>query len=49
MCVIVQKEYVALMLLRAYRAAEVRVNIRKGNIKIDSKEMELTTSGLNLI
>jgi hypothetical protein len=47
MCVIVQKKCV--MLLTAYRAAEVRVNTLKDNIKMDSKEMELTTSGTNLI
>ena len=48
-CVTVQKKYVPLMLLRAYRAAELCVNILKDNIKMDSKEIELMTSGLILI
>jgi hypothetical protein len=46
---IVHKKSVPLTLLRAYRAAELRVNMLKDNIKIDMKEMALMTSGLNLI
>ena len=46
MCVIVQKVYVALMLLRAYRAAGLRVNMLKDNIEMEIKEMALLTSGL---
>jgi hypothetical protein len=49
MCVIVQKKYVPLMLLRAYRAAGLRVNMLKDNIKMGIKEMALMTSGLNII
>jgi hypothetical protein len=37
------------MLLRAYRAAGLRVDMLKDNIKMDIKEMGLMTSGLNLI
>jgi hypothetical protein len=39
--VIVQKKYVPVMLLRAYRAAELRVNMLKDNTKMDIKEMAL--------
>jgi len=39
--VIVQKKYVALMLLTAYRAAGLRVNMLKENNEIDFKEMAL--------
>jgi len=35
MCAIVHKECVPLMFLRAYRAAELRVNMLKDNIEID--------------
>ena len=35
----VQKKYVALMLLTAYRAAGLRVNMLKDNIEMDRKEM----------
>jgi hypothetical protein len=49
MSVVVQKKYVALMLLRAYRATEVRVNNLKANIKMSSKEIWLMKSGLNFI
>jgi hypothetical protein len=45
MCVIVQKKYVPRMLLTAYRAAGLRVNMLKDNIK----EMALMTSGTNSI
>jgi hypothetical protein len=31
------------MLLRAYRAAELRANMLKNNIKVDIKEMALMT------
>jgi hypothetical protein len=37
--VTVQKKYVALMLLTAYRAAGLRVNMLKDNIEMDRKEM----------
>jgi hypothetical protein len=47
MCVTVQKKYVPLMLLTAYRAAGLGVNRLKGNIEMDIKEMALMTSGLN--
>ena len=47
-CLTVQNVYV--MLLRAYRAAELCVNMLKDNIEMDSKEMELMTSRqLNLM
>jgi hypothetical protein len=39
MCVIVQKKYIALMLLRAYRAAELRLNMLKDNIEMNSNKM----------
>ena len=39
MCVIVQKKYVPLMLLTAYRAAGLRVNMLKDNTEMDIKEM----------
>jgi hypothetical protein len=48
MCVIVQKKYVPLMLLTAYRAAGLRVNMLKDNIEMDSKETALMTSGLKI-
>ena len=48
-CLTVQKVYVPPMLLRAYRAAELCVNMLKDNIEMDSKEMTLMTSGLNFI
>ena len=40
---IVQKKNVALMLLRAYRAARLRLNMLKDNIEMDNKEMALKT------
>jgi hypothetical protein len=44
MCVIVQKKYVALMLLlKGYRTAELHINMLKDNIEMD-KEMALMTS-----
>ena len=49
MCVIVQKKYVALMLLRAYRAAGLCVNMLKDDNEIDVKEMALMTRVLKLI
>jgi len=49
MCVIVQKKYVPLMLLTAYRAAGLRVNMLKDNIEMDIKEMAIMTSGINMI
>jgi len=39
MCVIVQKKYVALMLLTVYRAAGLCVNVLKDNIECDIKEI----------
>jgi hypothetical protein len=39
--VIVQKKYVSLTLLRAYRAAELHVYMLKDNIEMDIKEMAL--------
>ena len=38
---IVQKKYVPLMLLTAYRAAGLRVNMLRDNIGIDIKEIAL--------
>ena len=49
MCVIMQKKYVPLMLLRAYRAAGLCVNMLKDNNEIDIKEMALMTGVLKLI
>jgi len=43
MYVIVQKKYVPLMLLRAHRTEELRVNMLKGIIKMDIKEITLKT------
>jgi hypothetical protein len=48
MCVTVLKKCVALMLLRAYRAAGLQVNMLKDNIEMDIKGMTLMTSGLNM-
>ena len=47
----VQKNYdpFTRVLLRAYRAAKLRVNILEDNNEMDSKEMEIMTSRLNLI
>ena len=42
-----QKKYLSLMLLTAYRAAGLRVNMQRDNTEIDIKEMALMTSGLN--
>ena len=39
MFVIVQKKYVPLMLLTAYRAAALRVNILRDNTEMDIREM----------
>jgi hypothetical protein len=39
MCGLVQKQYVPLMLLAAYRAAEFLVNVLKDNINMDIKEI----------
>ena len=39
---VVQKKYVPLMLLTAYRAAGLLVNMLKDNIKMDSIEMALS-------
>jgi hypothetical protein len=47
MCVTVQKKYVPLILLTAYRAAGIRVIKVKDNIEMDIKEMPLMTRGLN--
>ena len=41
MCVTVQKKYIPFMLLTAYRAAGLRVNMLKDNIENDIKEMAL--------
>jgi hypothetical protein len=40
MCGLAQKQYVALMLLTAYRAAEIHVNVFKDNIKMGIKEIK---------
>ena len=44
-----QKKYVAFLLLTAYRAAGLGVNMLKDNNEIDIKEIALMTSGLNMI
>ena len=44
MCVTGQKKYVPLILLTAYRAARLRENMLKDNIKMDSKEIVLMTT-----
>ena len=49
MCATVHNKYVPIMLLTAYRAARLRVNMLKDNIEINIKEMALMTSGLNLM
>ena len=49
MCVTAQKKYAAFLLLTAYRAAGLGVNMLKDNIEMDIKEMALMTSGLNMI
>ena len=41
MCVIVQKNYIPLIFLRAYRAVELCVNTIKYNIKMVIKEIML--------
>jgi hypothetical protein len=41
MWVIVQNKYVALMLLRAYRAAGLLVNMLKDNTEMDIKKWRL--------
>jgi hypothetical protein len=38
MCVIVQKKYIPLVLLREKRSAKLHVNMLKDNIKIDINE-----------
>ena len=49
-CVIVQKKYVPIILLTAYRAAGLRVNMVRGNIEMGIKEMALITrTALNMI
>jgi hypothetical protein len=47
MCVIMHKEYIALMLLTAYRAPRLRVNMLKDNIEMDIKQIPLIIGGLN--
>jgi hypothetical protein len=49
MCVTVQKKYVPGILLRAYRAAGLRVNMLEGNKEMGIKEMAIMTSGINTI
>jgi hypothetical protein len=49
MCVTVQKKYIPVMLLRAYRAAGLRVKMLKDNIEMGIKEMTIMTGGLKLI
>jgi len=49
MCVTGQKKYLSVMLLTAYRAAGLRVNMLRDNTEMDIKEMALMTSGLNTI
>jgi hypothetical protein len=44
----VQKKYVPIMLLRAYRAAELRLSMHKDNIEMNSKEMALISMGTEL-
>jgi len=41
--VLVQKEYVLLILVRGYRTAELRVKMLKDNIELDIKIMESMT------
>ena len=50
-CVCVQKKYVSLGFIKAYRAAELRVSKHKDNIKMDIKEITLMTTRIenNLI
>jgi len=45
----VHNKYVQLLLLSAYRAAELRVNMINSNIEMNIGEMAFVTSGLNLI
>jgi len=45
MCVILQKKYVLLMLLAAYRAAVLRVNLLKDNFEMDIKVISLMIVG----
>ena len=49
MCVCDCGEKVPLMLLTAYRAAGLRVNMLKDYIEMDIKEMAFMTSGLTMI
>ena len=49
MFVIVQKKYVPLMLLTAYRAAGLRLNMQKDHIEMDITEMALMTSRFSVI
>jgi hypothetical protein len=48
MCVILQKKYVPLMLLTAYRAAGLRVNNLKDNIEIGVKEIAFMITRLKI-
>jgi hypothetical protein len=45
----VEEKHVPLMLLPAFRAAELFVTMFKDNIEIDIKGMALMTTGLKLI
>ena len=48
MCVTGQKKYLSVMLLTAYRAAGLRVNMLRDNTEMDIKEMALMTSGFSV-
>jgi len=48
MCVILKKKYIPLMLLRAYKATGLRVNILKDNIEMDIKIWRLRLAGLKI-
>jgi len=48
MCVIVQKKYVLLMLLTAYRAAGLSVNLLKGVVEMDIVVMVLMIYDLKI-
>ena len=45
--VTLQKRSISIMVLTAYRAAGLRVNMLNDNIEMDIKELPLMTSGLN--
>jgi hypothetical protein len=49
MCVILQKKYVALILLRAESAVELLVKMLKDIIKMNTNEVALICMGLNFI